>query len=49
MKSSNLQRVKITNPELQQKIRKAMEEKERLFAYDKDSLERIKLALSSNA
>jgi hypothetical protein len=49
IKSIGLPRVKITNPELQQKIRKAIEEKERLFAFDKDYLERIKLALSFKA
>ncbi len=49
MKSGIVQRVKITNPELQHKIRKAIEDKERLFAYDKDSLDRIKKALSSKA
>ncbi|MCU0433789.1 MAG: hypothetical protein MUC87_10080 [Bacteroidia bacterium] len=49
MNSSNVQRIKIINPELQRKIRKAIEDKERLFAYDSDSLERIKLVLSAKA
>ncbi|MGL5889525.1 MAG: hypothetical protein ACRC3B_06555 [Bacteroidia bacterium] len=49
MKNNIIQRIKITNPELQHKIRKAIEDKERLFSYDKDSLDRIKKALSAKA